>query len=43
MKVEMSGVGDQLGDKKERFIAAMKACPVANTLRIPPEIELSVE
>lgn len=43
LKVAISGVGDQLGDRKERFIAAMNACPVANTLRNPPEIELSVE
>lgn len=43
INVAISGVGDQLGDKKERFIAAMEACPVANTLKNPPEIELSVE
>lgn len=42
IKVAISGVGDQLGDKKERFIAAMRACPVATTLKNPPEIELTV-
>jgi len=42
VRVAVEGVGERLGDKRERFIAAMEACPVANTLRHPPAVELTV-
>lgn len=42
IRVAVRGVGDRLGDKKDRFVAVMNACPVANTLKHPPQIELEV-